>query len=79
MSSDLWFTYIFTSHGLKHLLKLYPKLLDVVDEDTWLCGAKMLIRMPEIKKTNSNHYKKSTKTLYCKLHGIFYPCQIYRP
>lgn len=26
----LWFTYIFTSHGLKHLLKLDPELLDIV-------------------------------------------------
>lgn len=29
-------TYIFASHGLKHLLQLNSELLDVIDDDTWL-------------------------------------------
>lgn len=31
-------THVFASHGLKHLLQLNSELLDVVDDDTRLCG-----------------------------------------
>lgn len=55
MLADFWFTYIFTSHGLKHLLKLYPELLDIVDEDAWLCGAKTLLKGLKFNKTTSTH------------------------
>ena len=49
-------TYIFASHGLKHLLQLNPELLDVIDDDT---------RLSREREKKSLHTNTHTNTAFC--------------